>query len=77
MSLTNNNDVILISEWDSESFHRRVLELEAVGYLARKESYNITPEMNPETGIIIHLHTIEMFKPESDRVSANTEGVSG
>jgi hypothetical protein len=27
MSLTNNNDVILVSEWDSDSFHRRVLEL--------------------------------------------------
>ncbi|MCI0663753.1 MAG: hypothetical protein L0220_22050 [Acidobacteria bacterium] len=77
MLLTNNDDVILVSEWDSESFHRRVLELEAVGYLARKESYNVTPEMNPETGIIIHLHTMEMFKPGLAGVSANTEGVSG
>jgi hypothetical protein len=28
MSLTNNDDVILVSEWDSESFHRKVSELE-------------------------------------------------
>jgi hypothetical protein len=37
-----------------------VLELEADGYVARKETYRITPEMDPETGKIIHLHTIEM-----------------
>jgi len=64
---TKNDDVILVSEWDSDSFHRKVLELEAEGYFARQESYRITPEMNPETGIIIHLQTIEMRKPESDQ----------
>jgi len=64
---TKNGDLILVSEWDSDSFHRKVLELEAQGYLARQESYKVTPEMNPETGIIIHLHTMEMFKPESDK----------
>ena len=63
--LPTNNDVILVSEWDSETFHRRVLELGEKGYLPRPESYNITPETNPENGIIIHLYTIEMFKPES------------
>jgi len=77
MSQTNDDDVILVSEWDSETFHRRVLELKREGYLARQESYNITPETNPENGIIIHLHTIEMFKPESDGISSNTERVSG
>jgi hypothetical protein len=70
--LPTNNDVILVSEWDSESFHRRVLELGEKGYLPRQESYTITPEMNPENGIIIHLHTMEMFKPESG-VSAEPE----
>jgi hypothetical protein len=61
----NDDDPILVSEWDSEAFHRRVLELEAKGYLAREESYKIIPEMNPETGQIIHLHTIEMFNAAS------------
>jgi hypothetical protein len=54
------DDEILVREWDSDAFHRRVLELEADGYVARKETYRITPEMDPETGKIIHLHTIEM-----------------
>jgi hypothetical protein len=61
----NDDDPILVSEWDPETFHRRVLELETEGYLARQESYKITPEMNPETEQIIHLHTIEMFKAVS------------
>jgi hypothetical protein len=63
MSFTNDDDVILVCEWDSETFHRRVLELDAKGYLSRQESYKITAETNPETGKIIHLHSIEMFKP--------------
>lgn len=58
------SNVILIREWDSELFHRRVLEMEAEGYVAQRETYSITPEMNPETGEIIHLHTIELCKPE-------------
>ena len=63
----NDPDPILVSEWDSETFHRRVLELEAMGYLARPESYKIIPEMNPETGEITHLHTIEMFTVNDGR----------
>jgi hypothetical protein len=63
MSLMNNDDVILVREWDSDIFHQKVLELEAKGYLARKESYRVMPEIDPENGKIIHLHTIEMFKP--------------
>ena len=50
----------IISDWDSESFHRRILEMEAKGYISRKETYRITPEVNPETGLVTHLHTIEM-----------------
>jgi hypothetical protein len=61
----NDDDPILVGEWGSETFHRRVLELEAKGYLARQESYKITQEMNPETGEIIYLHTIEMCKAAS------------
>ena len=55
---------ILIREWESERFHERVLELESRGYVARRDSYTITPEMNPETGFIIHLYSIEMSPPE-------------
>lgn len=57
--------VLLVREWDSDSFHRRVAELEAQGYQARRETYRITPETHPETGVITHLHSIEMIKPES------------
>jgi hypothetical protein len=55
-------DAILISDWDSESFHGQVLNLEAKGYTARQETYRITPEVNPETGLITHLYTIEMCR---------------
>jgi len=58
-------DPILVREWDSDTFHRRVIELEARGYVARQETYHILPEMNPETGEIIHLHTIEMREPDT------------
>ncbi len=52
---------LLIREWNAEVFHRRVLELEVEGYVPRRETYRITAEMNPETGEIIHLHSIEMI----------------
>ncbi len=58
--------VTIVREWNSETFHRRVLELEAQGYVARRETYSITPEMNPETGEIIHLHSIEMSKADAE-----------
>jgi len=57
------SDVIIVREWGSEAFQRRVLELEAEGYVARQETYRITPEMDPETGRLTHLYTIEMRKP--------------
>ena len=55
--------VVVIREWDCDTFHRRVLELEHAGYVSQLESYSITPEMNPETGEIIHLYTMEMQLP--------------
>jgi hypothetical protein len=55
------DDALLVREWGGDAFHKRVLELENRGYIARLETYRITPEVNPETGEIIHLHTIEMF----------------
>jgi len=59
--------VIVVREWDADSFHRRVLELEAQGYVARRDTYKITPEMHPETGTIIHLHSIELAPPEEEK----------
>lgn len=55
----------VIREFDADLFHRKVLELEAQGYVAQRETYKISPEMDPETGNIVHLHTIEMTKTES------------
>ncbi len=56
-------DVIFVREWDADQFHARVMELEKQGYVARRETYRVTPEMNPETGWITHLHSIELAKP--------------
>jgi len=58
-------DVIVVREWDADSFHRRVLELESEGYEARRDTYRIDPEMDPESGVIIHLHTMEMSRLRS------------
>ncbi len=60
------NDAIVVREWDSNEFHRRVIELEARGYVARRQTYQILPDMNPETGVIVHLHTVEMLNPASN-----------
>jgi hypothetical protein len=58
------DDLILVREWDADQFHARVMELEKQGYVARRETYRIAAEMNPETGWISHLHSIELAKPE-------------
>jgi hypothetical protein len=57
-------ETIVVSEWDADLFHKKVLELENQGYEARRESYRITAEMNPETGIVSHVHTIELSRPD-------------
>ncbi len=62
-------DSILVREWDADVFHKRVLELEHDGYVTRLESYRITAEMNPENGIVSHVHTIEMYKPQETAYS--------
>ena len=56
------NNVILVSEWDADTFHLRILELERQGYIVRRESYRVTPDMNPETGQIFHLLTVELYR---------------
>jgi hypothetical protein len=38
------------------------MELESEGYTPLEGSHRITAEMNPETGAIIHVRTIEMVK---------------
>jgi hypothetical protein len=60
------SNAIVISEWDADAFHRRVMDLELQGYVARRETYRVTPEMNPETGRIIHLHTVELYQADPD-----------
>ena len=58
------SEVLQVREWDADSFHRRVLQLESEGFVSRLESYRIVPDMNPETGVIVHLHTMEMYRPD-------------
>ena len=55
------SEPLFVREWGADAFHQRVLELETKGYVARLETYKITAETNPETGEIVHLHTIEML----------------
>ncbi len=58
------SEIKVVREWDADTFHKKVLELEAQGYVSRRETYKITAEMNPETGLIVHLHSMEMYKGE-------------
>ena len=60
------SDLIVVREWDPDVFHRRVTELETAGYVARRESYAITAEMDPDTGNIVHLYAVEMEPPSSN-----------
>ena len=56
------SQVTMVREWNADEFHAKVLELENKGWTVRQESYRITPEMNPETGIVSHVHSIELMK---------------
>lgn len=58
----SESQTVVVREWDPDLFHRRVLELEAEGYVACLDSYQVLPEMNPETGEVIHLRSVEMCK---------------
>lgn len=57
--------LIVVREFDADLFHKKVMEWEEQGYVANRETYRITAEMDPETGNIVHLHSIEMSKAES------------
>jgi len=65
-------NAIVVSEWDTDAFRRRVSDLELQGYVTRRESYRVTPEMNPETGRIVHLHTVELYLPGSDEAESRS-----
>jgi hypothetical protein len=52
---------VIVQEWYSDLFHQKVLDFEKDGYVARWDTYKITPEMNPETGAILHLYSIELI----------------
>ena len=60
------SQVTIVREWDADQFHARVLELEKQGWVSKRETYRVTPEMNPETGWITHVHSIELTKPEPE-----------
>lgn len=66
-------DPVVVWEWDVDAFHRRVLDLESQGYVARRETYEVKADVNPETGIVVHLHTIEMV-PSDEPAGLNREG---
>lgn len=55
----------MVREWDADQFHAKVLELEKNGWQSKRETYRILPEMNPETGIVSHVHSIELFKEQN------------
>ena len=56
--------VTMVREWNADDFHAKVLELERQGWKTRQDSYRITPEMHPETGIVSHVHSIELLKED-------------
>jgi hypothetical protein len=65
-------NAIVVSEWDADAFHRQVSDLELKGYVVRRETYRVTPETNPETGRIVHLHTVELYGAGSDEVESRS-----
>jgi hypothetical protein len=60
------NSAIIVQDWDSDGFHKQVMDMESKGYVTRQESYRITAVMNPETGRISHVYRIEMCKPDQE-----------
>jgi hypothetical protein len=61
----NESGPVFVRAWSADEFHHRVLELEAQGYTSRRETYRITPETNPETGDVSHLHVMELLPPQT------------
>jgi hypothetical protein len=69
-------NAIVASEWDADAFHRRVSDLELQGYVVRRETYRVTPETNPETGLIVHLRTVELYRADSDEPESRSSSES-
>jgi len=69
-------NAIVVYEWDADAFHRRVSDLELQGYVVRRETYRVTPETNPETGRIVHLHTVELYAAGSDEAENRSSSES-
>lgn len=57
-------EVVQVREWGADAFHKKVLQLESEGYVSRLATYRIVADMNPETGLVVHLHTMELRRPE-------------
>ena len=57
-------EVMQVREWDADAFHKKVLQLESEGFVSRLETYRIVADMNPDTGVVVHLHSMEMYRPE-------------
>jgi hypothetical protein len=72
----NEINAIIVNEWEADTFHRMVIDLELQGYAVRRETYRVTPEMNPETGQIVHLHTIELYKVGPDEAENRSSSES-
>ena len=60
-------ETVIVREWDADVFQQKVLELEADGYSARLDSYQVLPEVDPETGEVIHLRIVEMHQTAPKR----------
>jgi hypothetical protein len=69
-------ETLTVRGWEADLFHRRVLEMTAQGYTVIRESYQITPEMHPETGEIIHLHQIDLERRQGHPDEPDEGGAS-
>ena len=61
------SQITVVREWDADVFHAKILELESKGWIAQRDTYRITAEMNPETGIVTHVHSIELSKESNQK----------
>ncbi len=44
MTVSAQDELVIVREWGSDAFHQRVIELESEGYVTREGSYNIAAE---------------------------------
>ena len=53
---------VFLRECYFDVFNKKLSELEEDGYVSRWETYKITPELHPDTGIEQHVYTMELYK---------------